>query len=340
MPSRVADPQQSVRRRAALISLLIGILMFVMKTGAYFITNSAAILSDAMESVVHVIATSVAFYSILLIARPADPKHPYGYGKAEYFSAGVEGSLIVIAAIAICYEAVQDLILGSRLKSLDVGAWFTGAAGAINLALGFFLIRTGKTTKSLVLVADGKHVLTDSYTSIGVLIGVILVQITGVTVLDPLFAIAVALNIILTGYKLVAESVRGLMNTADQETLDRTVAVLNRIRIRMPDVIDVHRLRAWRAGEKRFIDFHLMLPYYLRLKRVHEIQDELYAEIRREFDGQAEIMVHLDPCRAAYCPVCREPDCPVRAHEPVELHEFTVAGVQAAPMFGEDDHHG
>jgi cation diffusion facilitator family transporter len=327
--SAIAIDYQPMRRRAAMISFFVGTVMFAMKTGAYLLTNSAAILSDAIESVVHVIATGMALYSIILVGRPADRKHPYGYGKVEYFSAGVEGSLIVIAAIAICYEAARDLIAGSQLRSLDVGAWVIGAAGGINLALGLYLIRTGRKTRSLALVADGKHVLTDSYTSMGVLIGIVLVQITGVQILDPLFAIAVALNIIITGYGLIAQSVRGLMNTADPDTLDRTVKVMNHHRT--PDMIDMHRLRAWSAGERRFIDFHLTLPYYLQLQKTHTIQDEVMEAIRDEFADQAEVLLHLDPCNYACCHFCPKPDCPVRQSPQTLARQFTVASAQGDP---------
>jgi cation diffusion facilitator family transporter len=314
-----------------MLSFGVGVVMFLLKTGAYFITNSAAILSDAMESVVHVIATGIALYSIVLVGRPADRKHPYGYGKVEYFSAGIEGALIVLAAIAICYQAVADLIGGSHLKSLDVGAWAVGSAGAINLLLGIYLIRTGRRTNSLVLIADGKHVLTDSYTSIGVLVGVMLVEVTGITILDPLFAIAVALNIIYTGYDLVGQSIRGLMNTADLETLGRIVDVVNQSRT--DEMIDLYKLRAWSSGEQRFIDFHLTLPYYLPLQRSRAIGDALHDVISDAFDGQAEVMLHLDPCSAVCCAFCPKPDCSERQGTQGEVREFTVANAQGEPIY-------
>jgi cation diffusion facilitator family transporter len=322
---------QPLRRKAALISFAVGVLMFIMKTSAYFLTNSAAILSDAMESVVHVVATGMALYSIILVGRPADRKHPYGYGKIEYFSAGVEGALILIAAIAICYEAIREIINGSQLKQLDIGAIAVAAAGAINLALGYYLVRTGKKTSSLVLIADGKHVLTDSYTSIGVLIGVLLVWITNVKLLDPIFAMAVALNIMYTGFSLMRASVEGLMNTTDADTIDRTVAVMNRVRT--PEMIDMHRLRAWRAGERRFIDFHLTLPYYLQLQKTHAIQEMVCNAICDEFGSQAEVMLHLDPCNYTCCSFCGKPDCPVRQSRHTIDHVFTVAGAVGEPAY-------
>lgn len=327
-----AAADQTVRRRAALISVVIGLLMFAGKTGAYFITGSAAILSDALESVVHVIATAMALYSIILSARPADPRHPYGYGKIEYFSAGVEGILIIVAAIAICYEAARDLVKGPELHSIDVGAWVVAAAGAINLALGAFLIRTGTKTRSLALVADGKHVLTDSYTSIGVLVGLLLVQATGMVILDPLFAIAVAVNILVTGAGLVGESVRGLMNVTDAETLARTVAALNRVR--RAEMLDVHRLRAWRAGEWRFIDFHLTLPHDFTLERAHDLQHEVHDAICDEFDGQAEVMIHLDPCVVGACTACGRYDCASDVCRAERAAGFTLERAVAEPVRG------
>lgn len=319
----------TLRRKAARLSFLIGFLMLTMKMGGYLVTNSAAILSDALESVVHVVATAVAFYSVVLVSRPANQRYPYGYGKAEYFSAGLEGSLIVVAAIAIVYEATLDLVRGPSLKSIDIGVVVIALAGAINLALGFYLIRVGKKTHSLVLVADGKHVLTDSYTSIGVLIGLILVKITNVVVLDPIFAIAVAVNIVWTGYGLMRESVRGLMNTADPDMIERTVDVMNQIRT--PEMIDIHRLRAWRAGEKRFIDFHLTLPYYMTMEESHDLQHVITDGLNKEFAEDVDILVHMDPCNDRCCQFCRKEDCPARKAQRTLMRDFSFASVQDEP---------
>jgi cation diffusion facilitator family transporter len=230
MPNNLADTLSSpfvpLRKRAALISLGIGGGMLIMKMSAYFLTHSSAILSDALESVVHVAATGMALYSVLLSARPADKSHPYGHGKIEFFSAGFEGAMIVLAAIAIIYQAGCQIIVGPELTKLDVGIGFTVAASVINLVLGTFLIRTGKRTNSLTLVADGKHVLTDSYTSFGVVIGLGLVLLTGWEVVDPLMAIAVALNILVSGYRLLRISVGGLMDEAHPETLEKILSVV------------------------------------------------------------------------------------------------------------------
>jgi cation diffusion facilitator family transporter len=320
---------QDLRRRAAKISFAIGFLMLTLKMGGYLITNSAAILSDALESVVHVVATAVALYSVILVSRPANRRYPYGYGKAEYFSAGLEGALIVVAAIAIVYEATLDILRGPQLKAIDVGVLVIAVAGAINLALGLYLIRTGKATNSLVLVADGKHVLTDSYTSIGVLIGLILVRFTHVVLLDPIFAIAVAINILWTGYALMRESVQGLMNTADFEMVERTVNVLNNSRT--PEMIDVHRLRAWRAGEKRFVDFHLTLPYYMPMEEAHDLMHRITDAVNDEFAEQVDVLLHMDPCNPDCCQFCPKDDCAVRSAPRTTEAPFTVEAVQGEP---------
>lgn len=310
--------QQQLRRRAAMISFAVGLLMFAAKSGAYLLTNSTAILSDAMESVVHVVATGIALYTVILAGRPADERYPYGYGKAEYFSAGVEGVLILAAAAAICYQATRDIIVGNTLRQLDIGVMVLAGAGAVNLVLGLYLMRVGRQTNSLTLLADGKHVLADSYTSIGVLAGIILVRFTGITLLDPLFAILVALNIIVTGYKLVGESVRGLMNASDPETLERARWVLNQRRT--PEMIDLHGVRAWRAGEQRFIDFHLTLPHSMDLDRAGAVRDRLHQALGHEFGGRAEILIHLDPCTPARCRSC--PNAVCSAQPPLHHLEF------------------
>ncbi|NNG28267.1 MAG: cation transporter, partial [Ignavibacteriaceae bacterium] len=222
-----ADNQIKLKKKAAWISLSIGIGMFFAKMGAYFVTNSSAIFSDAAESVVHILATTVALYSIILSSKPADESHRYGHGNVEFFSAGIEGMLILIAAIVIIYEAISDIIIGSVLKSLNTGALVIAAAGIINLVLGTYLIRTGKKTKSLTLIADGKHVLTDSVTSIGIVIGIILVMITDFVILDPIMAILIALNILYTGYRLIRESIGGLMMETDPVIIEKISRILS-----------------------------------------------------------------------------------------------------------------
>jgi len=295
-----------MKKKAAYISLSVGFGMFAFKLFAYFITGSSAIFSDAAESVVHVMATSVALYSIFLSAKPADKNHLYGHGNVEYFSAGLEGLLINIAAIVIIYKAVHDIIFGFDPKSLNTGTIIIFAAGLINGFLGFYLIRQGKKTRSLTLIADGKHVLTDSFTSVGVVLGLIIVILSGYVIVDALMAIFVAINILFTGTKLIRESVGGLMNETDDQTLSRLVNLL--IRERKDYWIDLHHFRFWASSDKVFVDFHLTMPYYLTIRETHTEEELILKKIREEI-STAELRVHIDYCTYDLCKFCNYQNC-------------------------------
>lgn len=307
------EQKTKIKKRAALISLIIGFLMFFGKMGAYLLTGSTAVLSDAMESVVHIIATSFAFYSLHLSTRPPDPEHPYGHGKVEYFSAGFEGAMIIIAAMAIIAYALKDIIFGKTLEQLDIGALIIFAASAVNAILGWYLIRTGKRTKSLILIADGKHVLTDSYTSIGAFIALILVLWTGINLLDAIIAIFLALNILWTGKNLVRESIGGLMNETDTDTLKEIARALEEIRRKDKNLIDLHMLRYWRSGSRYIADFHLTVPYFMTVEESHELSHKLEGMFKIIFHtNNVELLAHLEPCEPTCCVICRKDNCTVR----------------------------
>ncbi len=323
-----------LRKQAALISVLVGFGMLGMKTTAYLLTNSAAILSDAMESIVHVFATSIALYSIIVSSRPADESHPYGHGKVEFFSAGLEGGLIIVAAFAIIYAAVRDLILGRALVDLDTGMLLTLAAALVNLLLGWFLIKRGKATDSLTLVADGKHVLTDSYTSFGVVAGLGLVYMTGLTILDPLVAIAVAINILFSGYKLMRVSVGGLMDEVDRPTLKRINEIVHRLRT--SEWINMHHLRIMRSGRLHHLDFHLIVPFYWSVEKSHAFQGEIVKKVVSEMNNNATVLTHLDPCFESYCFSCSVEPCPERRSPFVRQAEWTISSMVGRPPFIDD----
>lgn len=308
MPS---EATYRLQKLSALISLIVGFAMLAMKTTAYFITHSAAIFSDAIESVVHVAATAMAFYSVILSARPADESHPYGHGKVEFFSAGIEGALIVLAAVAIIYEAIRGMIFGRELAQLDTGMIIILVASVVNLVLGWYLIRQGKATGSLTLVADGKHVLTDSWTSFGVVAGLVLVLMTDIQILDPIVAIIVALNILVSGYQLMRVSVGGLMDESDQETLDRVVEVVNESRT--SEWITTHHLRVRRSGALHHIDFHLTIPFYWDIEHGHAFQHDVEKKIVASLQNHAQVLIHLDPCTPSCCSMCSVDSCPKRS---------------------------
>lgn len=325
----VMNSDLALKKKAAYISLFIGIGMFVSKMGAYLITGSAAIFSDAAESVVHVLATSMALYSIILASRPADDSHLYGHGNIEFFSAGVEGLLIIIAAVFIIYTSITDIIKGSDLRSLDTGVYIISGAGIINLFLGFYLIKMGKKTNSITLVADGKHVLTDSYTSIGVIVGIIIVMFTDIQIIDPIFAIAVALNILFTGYKLIRESIGGLMNETDKLLLKKIVQHLNFIR--KDYWIDIHWLRFWKSGDKVFVDFHLILPYYYTIRDSHLEEEFIQGELENQVQN-TQIRIHLDYCTEHLCKYCNYSECGVRKEDKTENIAWDTGKLIGEPL--------
>ncbi|MBS4036239.1 MAG: cation transporter [Ignavibacterium sp.] len=303
--------------------------MFIFKFSAYLITGSAAIFSDAAESVVHVLATSMALYSIILSSRPPDKSHLYGHGNVEYFSAGIEGALIIIAGFVIIFEGVSDIIRGPELQKLGTGIIIISAAGIINFFLGWYLVNTGKKTNSLTLIADGKHVLTDSYTSLGVIIGITLVILTSIVYFDPIFAIAVALNILVTGFKLIRESVGGLMNETDPEILKKISGRL--ISIRKPFYIDIHELRFWKSSENVFIDFHLTLPYYFNIKESHTEEEFITDEVKSELPN-AQLKIHLDFCVPQLCKYCGHDKCYVREYDNTDKVKWDVNKLTGSPL--------
>lgn len=303
--------EHRARLRAGRIALAGGAVILAAKLGAWWLTGSAAVLSDALESLVNVAAGALLLYSLHVSAQPADRNHPYGHGKIEFFSAGVEGTLIGLAAILIGVEALQHLLTAPELRSLDLGLLLVTGATAANAVLGVHLVRVGRRVHSLALVADGRHLLTDVATSVGVVAGLALVWATGWRILDPLVALAVAAHILLTGYRLVREAVGGLMDEADPSLLGAMVAALEDRR--EPSWIDVHSLRAWRSGAVQHVDVHLVVPRYFDADRLHAIGDRMEAALLGATQRPGEAIVHFDPCRPRHCPGCAMPDCPVRA---------------------------
>ncbi|NUN69641.1 MAG: cation transporter [Bacteroidetes bacterium] len=275
------------------LSLAVGVLMLVGKWYAYLITGSAAILSDAAESVVHIIAVAFAAYSMWLSYQPADESHPYGHDKVSFFSAGIEGALIIIAALFIIYESVLKLVSGIVLQNLDVGTYIIFGASVINLALGAFLVWRGKRSNSLILIANGKHVLTDSWTSFGVVAGLLLTQLTGWLPFDPLVAMAVALNILWEGGKLVRQSVGGLMDEANPELEKKIHDVLKEETSKRD--LTYHELRYRDSGISVWIEFHLLFPHGTMLDKAHMVSTEIEAKLASALEQRSHIVTHLEP---------------------------------------------
>jgi len=289
----IPDPQESRSPQVAMrLSVVVGFLMLGTKVFAYAMTGSAAILSDAAESVVHVVAVSFAAYSLWLSRKPPDPSHHYGHDKVAFFSAGFEGAMIVLAAFYIAYVSIHNWIVGLKLENLGAGSLLVLAAGLINAALGGFLLWVGKKHGSLILEADGRHVLTDCWTSFGVLVGLALTILTGWLPLDPLVALCVALNILRIGSKLIRRSIGGLMDEVDPTTQGRIRQVLNEMTSEMG--IEFHGLRHRNAGHTTWIEFHLLFPKDTSLESAHGLATKIEERIQQESTMRTEVISHLE----------------------------------------------
>jgi cation diffusion facilitator family transporter len=327
-PPRVPETPQAVvgdravRLRAGTISLVAAALIFAVKFVGYQLTGSTAILSDALESVVNIVAALFTLASLAIASRPADESHPYGHGKVEFLSSGFEGGLIAFAALVIVYQAAQALWFSRRVTSIEEGLVLVIGAGFANALLGYFLVRAGRRMHSPAIEADGQHVLTDFWTSAGVVVGLALVRITGVQALDPLVAIALGANLAIVGARLLRRAVGGLLDESDRGLLANLTSVIQTVR--HPGVIAIHRLRAIRSGGVAHIDAHVVVPRFWSVSEAHDFSDGFELEIVNGIGQDAECIFHLDPCRSVYCRSCRVEPCPVRAHAVVEDRNWSL----------------
>jgi cation diffusion facilitator family transporter len=289
-PSTAAD--RKALRVAMTLSLVIGLLMFVMKVGAYLLTGSAAILSDAAESVVHVAAVIFAAYSLRLSQRPADESHLYGHARIAFFSAGFEGAMIVLAAIYIIYESIHKWRSGLSIENLGFGTALTAAAAAINAALGAYLIWLGRRKHSLILEANGKHVLTDFWTSLAVLVGLGLVSTTKWLPFDPICGMLMAGNILFAGFGLMRSAFAGLMDRADPVVHARLVELLDAETRRRG--IAYHELRHRFVGDTHWVDAHLVFAPGISLTEAHRQATEVEHVIEGSLQPQARLTTHLE----------------------------------------------
>ena len=325
----MSNPKNNnLKLKAARISIVVGIALLALKTFAWRLTGSAAVLSDAAESTINVVASVFAYWSIRVSALPADENHPYGHGKIEYFSAGFEGALIVMAALAILAAAIPGLFAPPALATLGWGMGITGFAAVINAVLGLYLMKVGRAERSLAIEADGIHLMTDVVTSAGVVGGLLLVKITGWNVLDPIVAILLALHILVSGYRLVRSAAGRLLDEADDKLLGQIVDALNEQR--QPGDLQPHQLRAINHGSSVAMDFHLFLPRFWDLTRVHGRIDEIELALQRGFSEELEAIIHVDPCAPRHCRFCAMQDCELRRDALVAEEEWSLAAIKSS----------
>lgn len=319
----------SARNRAAKISFIASVFIFAMKVAAYYYTNSTAVLSDALESTVNVVASLVALIVIRIAAKPADEDHPYGHGKLESFSAAFEGGLIFFAALMIIRESLQTLFFGSQAKHLESGFLIMGLAAIFNLVLGIYLKRTGEKSQSEALKASGAHVISDVWTTVGVLGGLGLLIVTGWQWLDAAVAIVVGLNLAYEGYKIARKSGGNLVDEVDLEVVSDLAAALEKNR--GTGIIDIHQLRVIRAGRFHHVDAHLVVPEYWNISQAHNVCHDFEEEVVRDYAFDGEIAFHLDPCKRLYCKMCTVEACPIRQSPFETRNPFTVESITGSP---------
>jgi len=288
----ILDANRKELRFAMRLSLFVGCLMFVIKTGAYLLTGSAAILSDAAESVVHVAAVFFAAYSLRLSYKPADTEHKYGHAKITFFSAGFEGAMIILAAIYILYECVQKWMAGLHLQNLGYGMLLTAAATLINGALGGYLLWVGRKRRSLILEANGKHVLTDCWTSAAVVIGVGLAAVTGWLPWDPICGILMGLNILYSGGGLIRSATAGLMDKADPVVHRQLLELLASETAKYG--IAYHALRHRNIGDSHWVELHLVFSEETLLVDAHRTATEIEHSIEKALLPRAHVTTHLE----------------------------------------------
>lgn len=306
------------------IAIASGVLL-VAKFVAYFITASVAVLTDALESIVNVAAALIGLYSLYVSSKPKDREHPYGHGKAEFISAAIEGTLVLSAGGIIMYKSVISFINPSLVSRVDTGIYLIGITAVINWLLGWATLKQGEKNNSLALIASGKHLQTDSYSTAGIIIGLLLMLLTGWYWIDPVVATAFGLLIIYTGYKIIRKSLAGIMDEADMTLLGRMVTVLNANR--RVNWIDMHNLRVIKYGNVLHIDCHLTVPWYLTVAQAHQEVEQLGALIRKDFGESLELFVHSDGCEYFQCPVCDKAACHVRQHPYKEKLVWTADNI-------------
>jgi cation diffusion facilitator family transporter len=317
--------QNKLKQRLILLSFIASILLTGLKFFAYYLTSSNAILSDALESIINVIASGFAFYSIYLSAQPKDRNHPYGHGKIEFFSAGFEGALIMIASLFIIIEAVNRILDPAPIQNLAQGSVFIIFTIFVNTAIGYKLLNEGKKVNSLALIADGRHLMTDSISSLVLILSVGLIMLTGYVWIDSVASLLFGVFLAYNGFLLVSKSVAGLMDAVDDALLEKVVQTLKINK--KTEWVDVHNLRVQQYGSDLHIDCHLTLPYYWELQRVHETIHDFENILKDSHTGETEIFVHADPCLYQQCYFCRIEDCPVRQHAFIKDLEWDASSL-------------
>jgi cation diffusion facilitator family transporter len=305
--------------------LAISFVLMGLKFLAYYLTHSNAILTDAIESIVNILAGSFALYSLYYAAKPKDEDHPYGHGKIEFLSTGVEGGMVTLAGAAMLIKGIASIFSPHDLENVDIGLVISVFSGLVNFLLARVLIKKGTALHSSTMVADGKHLLTDTWSSVGLVIGLVVIYFTHLFWIDYVITIGLGILIIYTGINLVKESIFNLLDKADVGKIEHLIAVLNTKR--NPSWIDIHNLRVVKYGSVVHVDCHMTLPWYYTLEESHKEVDDLDKLATTEFSHEIEFFIHADPCLPKSCSICEMKDCKVRKNDFVKRLEWNMSNV-------------
>lgn len=300
-------------------------ILLLVKFTAYYFTSSVSILTDALESIVNVVAGFIGLYSLHVASKPRDIDHPYGHGKAEFVSAAVEGTLVLSAGVLIIYSATKNFIDPVPLQQLNAGIFLIAGTAVVNWLLGLLALRQGKKNNSLALTASGRHLQNDTYSTVAIIVALILISITHYLWIDGAIALGFGIFIIYSGYKIVRTSLAGIMDEADMVLLEKMVHILEKNR--SDNWVDLHNLRLIKYGNILHVDCHLTVPWYFNIHQAHAEIDEFAKIIRSNFGEALEHFVHTDGCLYFQCHICKKSDCPVRQHNFKERTEWTLDNV-------------
>ena len=307
------------------IIAIVGILLFVVKIVAWSLTKSVAIFTDALESIVNVISGFIGLYSLYLSSLPRDRNHPYGHGKVEFISATIEGGLIIMAGIAIIFEAIRNILHPHPIDQLDYGIYLIAITAVVNYVLGAYAVKKGKRNKSLALIASGKHLQSDTYSTIGIIVGLILLYFTKIIWLDSAIALLFSFIIIVTGYKIVRSAISGIMDESDEQLLNKVIEYLQNNR--RENWIDLHNLRIIKYGSVLHFDCHMTIPWYFNIVEGHKEVDKLEREISEQFGDDFEIFVHMDDCKPFSCQICTKDNCKYRTSPFEKEIKWTIENI-------------
>ncbi|MBC7451460.1 MAG: cation transporter [Cytophagales bacterium] len=311
--------------RIQTIIVAIAVLIFSIKISAWYMTQSNAILTDALESIVNIVAGTFSLYSLYLSGKPKDKDHPYGHGKIEFIAATVEGTLIAVAGLGMILKCIIDLEKPYEVTRLDFGLVLICISAVLNYGLGWWMISQGTNQKSIPLTAGGKHLQIDAYTSIGLIAGLVLIRITGYNALDAVIAIVLGILILFSGFKIVRSSVGGIMDETDPSLMNTILEILRTNR--KDNWIDLHNLRAIRYGNKYHIDAHITLPWYYTLQQAHGSIQLIETIIETNLNTSTEVFFHMDPCIERSCNICPLKECNVRLHPFIQRKEWTLDNI-------------